>query len=285
MNTYRLGMYEKATPLTLDWKERLTLTQECGFDWLEISIDETDDRLSRLWNHEEALAIRRAQQDTGVRIRTMCLSAHRKYPLGASDPAVREKSLDILRRALEFSQLQGIRIIQLAGYDVYYEPSTEETRAWFLEGLHKICDEAAANGVILGFETMETPFLDTVGKAMHYVHAVNSPYLQVYPDVGNLTNAALLTQSSVTEDMELGRGHLAAVHLKETLPGIYRDLSFGEGHVRFPEVVAKAWALGVRQFTGEFWCGASPRYREEAARSAVFLRACLDAVAHGQAIQ
>lgn len=31
----------------------------------------------------------------------------------------------------------------------------------------------------LGFETMETPFMDTVEKAMHYVKLVDSPYLGV----------------------------------------------------------------------------------------------------------
>jgi len=40
---------------------------------------------------------------------------------------------------------------------------------------------AAKEGVQLGFETMETPFMDTTAKAMHYVDIVNSPYLGVIP--------------------------------------------------------------------------------------------------------
>ena len=44
----------------------------------------------------------------------------------------------------------------------------------------------------LGFETMETPFMDTVEKSMEYVNKINSPYLGVYPDIGNLKNASLL---------------------------------------------------------------------------------------------
>lgn len=45
---------------------------------------------------------------------------------------------------------------------------------------------AAEKGIVLGFETMETPFMDTVEKAMRYVNLVSSPYLGVYPDIGNL---------------------------------------------------------------------------------------------------
>ena len=47
-NKYHLGMYEKSMPKELSWKEKLGFAKEFGFDWLEISIDETDEKLSRL---------------------------------------------------------------------------------------------------------------------------------------------------------------------------------------------------------------------------------------------
>ena len=39
---------------------------------------------------------------------------------------------------------------------------------------------------MLAFETMETPFINTVEKAVYWVNKVNSPYLAVYPDLGNM---------------------------------------------------------------------------------------------------
>ena len=45
---YRLGLYEKALPDTLTWEQKLMETHICGFDWLEISIDESQPRLDRL---------------------------------------------------------------------------------------------------------------------------------------------------------------------------------------------------------------------------------------------
>ena len=54
---------------------------------MEISIDETDAKLSRLdMTKEERLGLVRLMQETGVPNRTMCLSGHRKYPLGSSLP-------------------------------------------------------------------------------------------------------------------------------------------------------------------------------------------------------
>ena len=76
-------------------------------------------------------------------------------------------------------------------------------------------------GILMGFETMETEFMNTVGKSMKYVDIINSPYLGVYPDSGNLTNAAKLYGTDVLEDLESGRGHIVALHLKETIPGAH----------------------------------------------------------------
>ena len=193
MPQYSLGLYEKAMPDGLSFREMLDLTARTGFDRLELSVDESDMRLARLdWKSGQVHDLKRQMDDSGVLIRTMCLSGHRKYPLGSHDPAVRERSLEIMRKAVGLAAELGIAIIQLAGYDVYYETGDEDTRAWFAENLAISTEIAAKAGVLLGFETMETPFMDTVGKAMAYVDLVGSPYLGVYPDIGNLKNAAVL---------------------------------------------------------------------------------------------
>ena len=118
-------------------------------------------------------------------------------------------------------------------YDVYYEDSTPDTAARFLENLSFAAMLAAQSGVLLGFETMETPFMNTVEKAMRYVKLVDSPYLQVYPDAGNLTNAAVASGSDVCADLRMGAGHLIAMHLKETMPGVFREVPFGTGPVSY----------------------------------------------------
>lgn len=276
MRPYRLGIYEKALPDDLPWENKLDAARQAGFDYFEISIDESDRRQDRLTDPREQAEIRRAMAQTGFPIATMCLSGHRKFPLGHPDAAVRQRSLALLTGAVMLSQQLGIRIIQLAGYDVYYEATAERTRELFLAGLQRATEIAATYGVVLGFETMETPFMDTVGKAMVFVQAVNSPYLQLYPDIGNLTNAALLYRDYVTADLERGRGHLVAVHLKETVPGRYRDLRFGSGHVDFGTVVHKCRQLGVRSFTGEFWHQPGKDYQKELLYSAEFLRNALE---------
>ena len=45
---YYLGLYEKSMPNTLSWEEKLEVVKEAGFDYLEMSIDETEENLQDL---------------------------------------------------------------------------------------------------------------------------------------------------------------------------------------------------------------------------------------------
>ena len=264
MKPYAIGLYEKAMPKTMTWPEKLECARECGYDFVEISIDETDDKLARLdWTEEERLELVREMRRTGVPIRSMCLSGHRKYPFGSADPAVRKRSMQIMEKAIQLADDLGIRIIQLAGYDVYYEESTPDSVRLFKENLAKATEMAAAKGVVLAFETMETEFMNTTAKSMEYVNLINSPWLGVYPDSGNLTNAAVSYGSDVLEDLETGRGHIFALHLKETVPGKFREIPFLTGHVDFGAVIAKAWDLGIRRFVTEMWDVGKAEWKED----------------------
>ncbi|MDR0561550.1 MAG: L-ribulose-5-phosphate 3-epimerase [Spirochaetaceae bacterium] len=275
MPAYKLGLYEKAMPGNLSLVEKLTAVPEGGYDFLELSIDETDEKLARLdWTDAEIHQARRSIEHTGTPITSICLSAHRRFPLGDPDKVVRDQSIAIMEKAILLAARLGVRIIQIAGYDVYYKPSTDATCAFFAENLARSAEAAACLGIMLAFETMETPFINTVEKAIRWVNKINSPFLAVYPDLGNITCAAAGDSNRVQADLESGRGHIAALHLKETKPGIFREVLYGTGHVNFSEGVKTAWNLGVRSFTAEFWwtAGASAEWKVILQRNNQFLR-------------
>lgn len=264
MKKYTLGLYEKSMPGNLSWREKLTYARDAGFDFVEISIDESDEKLERLkMNKEERLELVKTMYEVGVPIRTMCLSGHRKYPLGSSNPDTVARGLEIMEHAIKLAEDLGVRIIQLAGYDVYYEESTSQTVARFEENLNKVTQMAASAGVTLGFETMETEFMDTVEKAMKYVDMIGSPYLTVYPDCGNIKNASVTYKTDVLEDLRSGSGHTVAMHLKETVPGVFREVPFGTGHVDFEAMIQTAWEVGIRKYVTEFWYTGSEQWIED----------------------
>ena len=134
MKAYSLGLYEKSMPSSLTWREKLQTAKQSGYDFLEISIDETDEKLARLdMTQEERAGLQSIMNGIGMPIRTMCLSGHRRYPLGSNDPDISSRGMEIMEKAIALAEDIGIRIIQLAGYDVYYEESSSQTTERFVE--------------------------------------------------------------------------------------------------------------------------------------------------------
>jgi len=252
-----LGIYEKALPAHLTWPERLALAKACGFDFVEMSIDETDQRLARLdWNKEQRLSLVNAMIETGVNIPSMCLSGHRRFPFGSRDAATRQRADDLMDSAIQLAKDVGIRTIQLAGYDVYYEPHDEGTVARFAEGLSRAVEKAAAAQVMLAVEIMDTEFINAISKWKVWEKQLGSPWFSVYPDVGNLSAWG----NDVTAELTLGIDRIAAIHLKDTQPvtasspGQFRDVPFGQGCVDFVSVFRTLKKLNYRgSFLIEMW--------------------------------
>lgn len=264
---YRLGVYEKAFPVEMTWEERLTAAKEAGYDYLEMSVDETDMRMSRLdWTDDQIQEMLEIQKKVGLPIETICFSAQRKYPLGSKKWEAEAKEL--LVKGVLFARKMGIRIIQTQGYDVYYEETSDETtKERFYVNLEEGTMFAASHGVMLAMETMENDFMNTIKKAMYSVNRVNSPYLQVYPDIGNITNGT----DDVLGDIETGKGHIAAAHLKETVPGKFREIPYGTGQVDFPAAIKKLYEQGVRRYVAEFWYCGEENWKEIVAGNRKFL--------------
>lgn len=225
-----LGIYEKALPAGEDWLNRLQLAAELEFDFVEMSVDESDTRLARLdWSSEQRLSLVNAIAMTGIRVPSMCLSAHRRFPLGSEDDAIRNQGLEIMRKAIRLAQDVGIRVIQLAGYDVYYQQANDETRERFRDGLKLAVDMASRAQVTLAMEIMDYPLMNSISKAMGYAHYLNNPWFQLYPDIGNLS----AWDNDVQMELKAGSGHIVAVHIKDTLPGVFKNVPFGTGVVDF----------------------------------------------------
>jgi L-ribulose-5-phosphate 3-epimerase len=252
-----VGIYEKALPKDLPWAERFKLAREAGYDFLEISIDETPERMARLdWSMAERLSFFTTSREEGLSVPSMCLSGHRKIPFGSADPAVRAQAAEFMQKAIRFASDTGIRVIQLAGYDVYYEPTTHASRQRYLEGMQRALEVAAQYQVTLALEIMDTTFLNSISKYLVLKEQLASPWFQVYPDLGNLTAWG----NDVVRELTLGIHHIVGVHVKESkpvgpnFPGAFRDIPFGEGTVDFVRCFKTLHDLGYAgPFLVEMW--------------------------------
>ncbi len=253
----RIGLYEKALPNELSWEEKIIKARELGFDFLEISVDESDERRARLdWSDDEVYALRRLCEKYDMPLQSMCLSAHRKFPFGSADPTIREQAVIHMEKAISLAYKLGIRNIQLAGYDVYYEPANEDTHQRFIEGMRLCAKLAERAGVMLSVEIMDTDYLNSLSKFEILNRQVNSPFFTAYPDVGNING---WNYDTCTELM-LSAPHITQIHLKDThkvkdgYKGQFRDLVIGDGEVDFSAIFRTLKNIGcVVPMVIEMW--------------------------------
>lgn len=240
-----IGIYEKAlAPGT--WLEMLSSADRAGYDFMEISVDESSARMARLeWDAGQRAELREAIEETGVRVPTLCLSGHRKYGLGSREPEVREHAQRILQKAIRLADGVGIRVIQVAGYFAYYEEPDPGARARYIEGLAAGASEAGRYGVMLAVENIDTADVGSIRAARGIVAEVDSPWLTIYPDVGNVAVNGL----DVLADLRNIGNTAVGIHLKDTRLGQPRRVPFGSGVVPFPQVFRE---LKAQHYTGPF---------------------------------
>ena len=271
-----IGIYEKALPKELGWADRLAAAKTAGYDFIEMSLDESDERLARLdMPKAERRELNAVILDSGLRIPSMCLSGHRRFPFGSHDAAVREKARDVMRKAIDLCLDLGIRTIQLAGYDVYYEQHDTETERRFLEGMEWSTNLAASRQVMLAMEIMDTAFMNSISVWKWWDKRIQSPWFTVYPDVGNLT----AWNNDVEKELDVGIDKIVAIHLKETrkvthdFPGQFRDMLFGDGDVDFDLVFKTLKRLNYRgAFLVEMWTEKAPDPVREVANALQWIR-------------
>lgn len=255
----RLGIYEKALPKENSWKEKFQLAKNLGFDYVEMSIDESDERLRRLnWTFNERQEFRQLMNEQQIQVQSICLSGHRRFPLGSHDSKIRQQAIELGEKAIRLAYDLGIRTIQMAGYDVYYEDKDVTTREYFIKNLSHLVDIAASYNVMLSIEIMDDPFINNMDCFLEIKHQIHSPWLQVYPDLGNLS----AWNQNVGYELEKGIDCISAIHIKDTLAvtsdfkGQFRDVPFGEGCVDFLGCFKALHRLNYNgPFVIEMWSG------------------------------
>jgi len=268
-----VGLYEKAMPKDLSWKERLETTQQLGFDFLEMSIDDTDERIARLdWTPRERMGLKDSLSRSGIRIQSLSLSAHRRFPLGSQSEQVQSRALDIFKKSIDLAVELGIRYMLIGGAEDYYQQVDQACRDRFLENLSKGFTWASGAGVMLALENWDIQ-IDTMPKVMEYVNYFDSPWFQTYTDLGNLIYAGV----DVVAQLDYVKGHIAALHVKDTLPGQLRYISPGEGAVPFVDAFEKLAEMGFQApVVLELWTEEYPDAVQLVERAGKFIRARME---------
>ena len=265
---YPLILYEKAL-MPHDWPRMFYETAELGFQGLELSVDESDARLARLdWSDRTCLCVARAAKEAGVRLQSLCFSGQRRFPMGSEEPDLVKTSLKLMEKCILLCQNLGIRTLQVAGFDVYYEPSTPQTYLRYTDNLEKMTRLAERHGVMLAIEPVEKGVL-SVRMALRIVNRIRSPFLQIYPDIANMAALGI----DYAPQLEAGTGHIVQLHIRDALPGFYYGVEMGTGIIDFADAFRLFARLGLScPLTLEMWAEHEETYFDAVRRAAAYLR-------------
>lgn len=262
-STYRMGIYEKALKpqaLPLMFADAAS----AGYDNFEISLDETDWRLERLnWSAQEFLQTQTAALNSGIQLYSACFSGQRKHALGSADPIVEKRAMELMRKGIDFCGRLGVRVLQITGSDVYYEQRTSETEKRYIDNLAIGVRMAEQAGVMLAIEPVEK-FITSIAKAMEIVRQIDSPWLQIYPDAANLTAEGF----DPVHELELGRGHLVGLHIRDARSGTSYNLPWGSGTLDFCALFRQLERMNFASpILVELWHEKDPDYLQRARES------------------
>ncbi|MBW3084620.1 L-ribulose-5-phosphate 3-epimerase UlaE [Austwickia sp. TVS 96-490-7B] len=238
-----LGIYEKALRFTGSYDDLFDQVARAGFAFVDLSIDESPERAARLeWTGAQRAAVRAAAARAGITVGGLCLSLHRKIGPGSADPAVREQARTILLQGIDLAADLGVPVVQLAGYYAFYEEATPQARAHYVDCLRRGAAHAARRGILLGIENVDGHDIDSISAAMSVVDEIGSPWLALYPDLGNIAEQGL----PMVAELRRGAGRMLALHAKDVRRGEPRRVPMGSGivdwDVAFAELAAQRWS-------------------------------------------
>lgn len=219
----------------------LLAAQKAGFAGFEPSFNE-EGELSLQGFSADAKALRALADSEGMILPSLASGLYWGYPLTATDPAVREKAQDIVRRQLDCAAELGVGAILVVpgavgrgfwgGSD---NVSYADAYARALEGVRAVAPYAEQAGVTVALENVWNNFLLSPLEFARFVDEVGSPAVAAYFDIGNV-----IRTGEAEHWIEVLGQRISRVHIKDykrsvgTLDG-FCDLLAGD--VNFPATV------------------------------------------------
>ncbi|MFS8542031.1 MAG: sugar phosphate isomerase/epimerase, partial [Tissierellales bacterium] len=231
--------------------ECMAMAKDAGFDGIELSLDE-EGELSLNSTEKDVLRIKEMAENEGIEIASLASGLYWSYPVTSSDPAIRQKSKDIVRKQLEIAALlgtDGILVVpgvvaglspdsEVVQYDVAYERA--------LEAFTELKEDAEAHKVSICLENVWNKFLLSPLEMRDFIDKINSPYVGVYLDVGNIIYIGYPEHWIRILGKRIKKVHFKDFRRKVgTLEG-FVDLLAGD--VNFPEVMQAFKEVGYDDY-------------------------------------
>jgi len=181
----KIGINRWTMPPEWSLAECFRAAKEAGFDSIEVNIAE-EGELTLTTEEAEVRAIAGSAREAGITLSSLSNGLGWLYPLTANDPAVRRQGLEVMRAALRTARWLDVDtalcVPGTVSADVRYDVAYERAQA----ALRELAPEAEALGVFIGVENVWNKFLLSPLEMAHFVDEIDSAYVGVYFDAGNV---------------------------------------------------------------------------------------------------
>ena len=236
----RKGVLLGMLPERLSLLERFRLAKEVGFELMECPT---------IRNQQEALAIRDAAAETGLRVHSVMNSDHWKYPLSSASADDVARSMECMEVSLRNARLWGADTVLLVPAVVNPETRYEEAWERSRNQIRKLIPLAKDLQVVIAVENVWNKFLLSPMEFARYVDEFESPWVKAYFDVGNVV------LFGYPQDWIRTLGpRILKVHLKDfrfasdpkTKQRVAEFVPLLDGEIDWPQVYAALREIGYR---------------------------------------
>lgn len=227
------------------FEQGLELAKKAGFDGIELWLGNTP-WFQMTTTDAEVRELGRKIENAGLVVSNVSTGLHWKYPISARDPKVREEGIRIVEREIGTAALLGTDVILLVPGLVTEEVPYNEVYMRCLDALKHLAPKAAKANVKIGCENCnsEHRFLISPREFWQFLNDVNSPYVQMFLDVGNIHDTGFAEQWIEIHGPRIVRIHLKDVLKKRGRSGetVYTNLFLGDNN--WPAIRAAMHKVG-----------------------------------------
>jgi L-ribulose-5-phosphate 3-epimerase len=232
------GIFQGAFPIGLDLATCLQLARDAGFEGVELSLEDPNPLLPEAINetteaiksieksvgldqprpgglrfeftNEDLDLIREQAEIAGIRITSISTMQLFYYPLSSSNPAVRERSMTLVRKMIDAAYRLGGDLVLIAPGMVTSDQPYQEVWRHSQETLSELIPYAQDKGIQLGIENVWSKFLLSPLEFSQFIDSLESPIVGAYFDVANV-----MTFGYPDQWIECLGNRLKRVHFKD----------------------------------------------------------------------
>lgn len=235
------GINAWSFPSNLPIRSKLKIAKEAGFNGIELTLDE-EGEISFKSSQEDLLKIKHLAEQFDIQIPSIASGLYWKYSFTSNDYFNRQKAEDIIIKQLEVASIfEADTILVVPGIvGADFIPNCEiieyeEAYNRSLEAFTKLKGMAESFKINIALENVWNKFLLSPLEFRDFIDKINSRYVGVYLDVGNILYAGYPEHW-----IKILGNRIKKIHLKDFKRKIGNLNGFVDllaGDVNFPQII------------------------------------------------